>query len=304
MKILIAGSHGMIGAAVTSYLIERGHEVTRLAHGKPQDGELHWDPDAGMLDAAALEGFDAVINLATMPWPFRWTARSKKAMQANKLATNGLLARALAACSRKPRVLICASGVGTYPSSGDDVLTEDCPQGSGFIARLDQIGEAATAPAEAAGIRVVHLRLPMVLGGVRLQQIGFQTGDGQQWTSWIALQEVAAVVEFALRTESLSGPVNAVSPNAMRNGEFARACSAALGQKPGGTMPVLIVRLVMGEFGEEMFLASRRVAPGRLLESGYRFQYADLAEALRHEQAVVEAQKARTQAAPAHPKGG
>ena len=147
MKILIAGSHGMIGSAVTPYLIERGHEIVRLVRCKPQSGEIHWDPDAGVIDAGALEGFDAVINLATMAWPMRWSDKAKKAMYANKVATNGLLARTLAACSRKPRVLICSSGVGIYLPSGDEVLMEGCPRGNGFIAVLDHAGEAATASA-------------------------------------------------------------------------------------------------------------------------------------------------------------
>jgi uncharacterized protein (TIGR01777 family) len=289
----------MIGSVVTRRLMDGGHEVVRLVHGKPQPGEIHWDPEAGVLNAQALEGSDAAVNLATMPWPFRWTAKAKKAMLANKRAVNELLATRLAACERKPRVLVCASGMGAYRPAGDQVLTEDSPLGEGFLAAADRAGESATTAAERAGIRVVHLRIPMVLGGARLQQVGFQGGDGQQWMSWVGLEEMASIVEFALRTESLSGVVNAVSPNPLRSAEFARVAAEALGIKPGGSMPAFLVRLIMGEMGEEFILASRRITPKRLLESGYRFEYPELADALRHEQSVVEAGKRQVQAVPA-----
>ncbi len=283
MKILIAGSNGMIGLALTRYLTECGHNVTRLVRRSPGAGEVGWDADAGQIDRAGLEGFYGVVNMATMPWPMRWTSKAKKAMLANRLATNGLLARSLAACQQKPRVLICASGMGFYPSSGDKLITEENTPGSSFLASFQQKGEAATTEASEAGIRVVHLRIPAVLGGPRLLQIGFQAGDGRQWTSWVGRDELASIIEFALKTDSLSGPVNAVSPNPIRNAEFAPASAAALGQKCGGTMPASVVRLVMGEMGEELLLASRRMQPAKLLAAGYRFQFPELAQALQHE---------------------
>ncbi len=289
MKILIAGSNGMIGSAVTRHLIECGHEVIRLVRRTPSPGEVWWDPDAGKIDTSGLEGFDGVVHLATVRWSFRWTAKAKKKILQNRLATNGLLATSLAACAHKPRVLICASGVGYYPSSGDTVLTEDGPAGTSFLSRFDQDAEASTASASAAGIRVVHLRIPTVLGGSMLQFIGFQAGDGQQWMSWIGRDELASIIEFALRTETLCGPVNAVSPNPLRNADFATVSTQALGQKPGGVMPVFILRLSMGEFGEEIFLASRRVQPAKLLAAGYSFRFPELEGALRHEKDCLNA---------------
>lgn len=283
MKILIAGSHGMIGSAVTRHLTECGHDIVRLVRHTPGPGEVWWDPDAGKIDASHLEGFDGVIHLATVRWPMRWTAKAKKRIRLNRLATNDLLADSLAACARRPSVLICASGMGYYPSSGDTVLTEDGSAGTSFLSRFDQEAEAATASASAAGIRVVHLRIPPVMGGPMLQFVGFQAGDGQQWMSWVGRDELASIIEFALSCETLSGPVNAVSPNPLRNAEFAKVSTQALGQKPGGVMPVFILRLVMGEFGEEIFLASRRVQPTKLLAAGYHFRFPDLADALRHE---------------------
>ena len=287
MKILIAGSHGMIGSAVTRHLIERGHEVVRLVRKAPRDGELYWDPDAGRIDAHGLEGFDAVIQLASMRWPMRWTRKAKEKMRANRIATYRLLAESLAACVRKPRVLVCASGIGVYSSSGDEILTEDTAPCSSFLSAVDRDGETATAPAEAAGIRVVHLRIPQVMGGPASQYMGFQAGDGQQWISWVGRDELASIIEFALTAESLSGPVNAVSPNPLRNADFATIATRALGLKPGGAMPSFIVRLVIGEMGEEFALASRRAQPAKLLAAGYHFRYPELECALKHEQEVV-----------------
>lgn len=283
MKVLMAGSNGMVGSAVTRHLIAGGHEVIRLVRRAPALGEVRWDPDAGEIDSVALEGFDAAVNLACMKWPMRWTNNAKKRMIASRLATNGLLAKSLAACKRKPRVLICAAGQGCCPPSGNSVLTEDSPTGTAFLAEVDLKGEAATNSASEAGIRVVHLRMPMVIGGAALLRIGFRGGDGHQWISWIGRDELAWIIDFALTAESLSGPVNATSPNPLRNAEFAAVASQALEQKCGGLMPALLVRLILGEMGEEFVLASRRIQPARLLAAGYRFRWAHLAEAARHE---------------------
>jgi uncharacterized protein (TIGR01777 family) len=283
MKTLIAGSSGMVGSAVTHYLVECGHEVIRLVRRTPGPGEVWWDPDTGEIDRARLEGFDGVVHLATMPWPMRWTAKVKQAIRANRLATNHLLAESLAGCEHKSQALICASGMGYYPSSGDTVLTEDSPAGTSFLARLQQDGEAATAPASQAGIRVVHLRIPPVLGGLSLQRAGYQAGDGKQWSSWVGRDELASIIEFALKTETLVGPVNAVSPNPLRNAEFSKTAAHVLGARSASSMPAFLVRLVMGEMGEELMLASRRIQPAKLLAAGYRFRFPELEAALRHE---------------------
>jgi uncharacterized protein (TIGR01777 family) len=287
MKVLIAGSHGMVGSAVTRHLIGCGYQVIRLVRQAPGAGELWWDPDAGKIDTAGLEGLDGVVHLATMPWPMRWTEKAKQKIRENRLMTNRLLAKALAGCTQKPEVLICASGMGYYPSSGDTILIEDSPAGTSFVARLQRDGEAVTSPAEEAGIRVVHLRIPAVLGGPALQRVGFQAGDGQQWMSWIGREELASIIEFVLSHEDLMGPVNAVSPSPLRNADFARISTQALGQKPGGAMPAFIVRMVMGEMGEEFLLASRRIHPSRLLAAGYVFRFPDLEETLRHEKEIL-----------------
>lgn len=287
MKILIAGSNGMVGSGVTRYLMECGHEVVRLVRRAPNPGEVWWNPDAGEIDKAALEGFDGVVHLATMKWPMRWTQKAKQKIRSNRLATNRLLAESLAGCEHNPRVLICASGMGYYPSSGESILTENSHAGTSFLSKLQQDGEAATSPASDAGIRVVHLRIPPVLGGRSLSQVGFQAGDGQQWESWVGLDEMTWIIEFALKTESLIGSVNAASPNPMRNSEFAKVSAQTLKQKPGGVMPAIIVRLVMGEMGEEFLLASRRMQPAKLLAEGYAFHFPELEGALQHEMEII-----------------
>jgi uncharacterized protein (TIGR01777 family) len=287
MKVLIAGSHGMIGSAVTRHLTECGHTVIRLVRHTPGYEEIWWNPDAGEIDTAGLEDFDGVVNLATVHWPFRWTAKAKKIVLTNRIATYRLLAESLGGCVRKPRVLVCASGIGVYPSSGDKILTEETAPCSSFLSTVDLDGETATAAAADADIRVVHLRIPQVMGGAMLKMVGFQAGDGQQWMSWVGRDELACIIEFALRTESLAGPVNAVSPNPLRAAEFATVATQALEQKPGGAIPALIARLVFGEMGEEFMLASRRVQPAKLLAAGYGFRYPDLTCALQHEQEVM-----------------
>ncbi|HTP00555.1 MAG TPA: DUF1731 domain-containing protein [Anaerolineales bacterium] len=299
MKILIAGSHGMIGSAAAQYLEDRGHPIVRLVRHAPGSGEVWWDPDAGQIDAACLEGFDAVVHLATMPWPLRWTAKAKQKMRANRLTTNRLLAESLAAVINRPRVLICASGMGYYPSSGDIVLTEDRPAGTSFLAMLQRDGEAATAAATAAGIRTVHLRIPPVIGGTALQRIGFQAGSGQQWTSWVGRDELASIVGFAVAANDLSGGVNAVSPNPMRNADFAAVSTRALGQKPGCIIPDFLMHLIFGEMGDELLMASRRIQPAKLLSAGYQFRFADLEQCLQHEIECLHS----TPAAPLRPSG-
>jgi uncharacterized protein (TIGR01777 family) len=291
MKILIAGSNGMLGSAVTQHLTQSRYEVARLVRHTPAPGEVWWNPDRGEIDTASLDGFDGVVHLASMPWPMRWTGKAKNMLSSNRLATNRLLAGSLAGCTHKPRVLICASGMGYYSSSGDALLTEDSPAGTSFIATLQKDGEAATAPASEAGIRVVHLRIPPVIGGRALKQVGFQAGEGQQWTSWVGRDELASIIAFALTTGTLTGPVNSVSPNPMRNGDYAKTSTRALGQKPGGVMPAFIVRLVMGEMGEELLLSSRRIQPAKLLAAGYTFRYPELEGALRHEQGKISTEK-------------
>ncbi len=176
----------MIGSAVMRYLTNQGYELVRLVRHPPGKAEVRWDPDTGEIDSKGIEGFDGVVHLASMPWPIRWTSEAKNRIRANRLATNRLLAETLSKCEHKPRVLVCASGMGIYPSSGDQVLSEDSEPGSDFLAALQCEGEAVAMKACRAGIRVVNLRIPAVLGEAAIRRNMGRIGNGRQWSSWVA----------------------------------------------------------------------------------------------------------------------
>jgi hypothetical protein len=176
--------------------------------------------------------------------------------------------------------------MGIYAPAGDATITEDSPLADDFLGRLQQDGEAATRAASDAGIRVVHLRLPMVVGGAALATLTMQNrqlGSGQQWWPWVARSEVPRLVEHVLTTPAVVGPVNATSPCPLRNADFVLGASGVTGRKPGRPIPAFVLRLLLGEMATSLMLASRRVAPVRLLETGFSFRYPDFQVALRHE---------------------
>lgn len=295
MKVLIAGASGLIGSAAASFLAEQGHEVIRLVRREAGSGEVRWDPDGRTIDAAGLEGLDAVVHVASMSWSGRWTPVFKQRIRENHVGTIRLIAEALTHCQRKPAVLICASGMGIYPPSGDRVITEDSPLGTDFLARLQCDGETAAIPAAAAGIRVVHLRIPMVLGGPNLAMLaanarrGFgRLGSGRQWCSWISRDELASIIHFCITCEAMGGPINAVSPKPATNAEFTETLARILDCKPRVAIPAFLPRLMLGEMADVLALASRRIEPRRLLAAGYAFRYPDLETALQHEFAELQ----------------
>lgn len=295
-RIAVSGASGLIGGALVPFLSTGGHRVDRLVRHAPARGttDVRWDPAAGLLDGAALEGVDAVVHLAGENVAAgRWTAARKAAICASRVAGTRLLAETLARLQRPPRVLVSASAIGWYGGRGDEALTETSDPGTGFLVEVCQAWEAATASARDAGIRVVCLRLGVVLaarGGALARMLpvfrvgaGGVVGGGRQVVSWIALDDVVGVIHHALWDETLAGPVNATAPDPVTNAELTRILGRVLGRPTPVPLPAPVVRLLFGEMGEALLLAGARVLPARLAAAGFAFGEPALEGALRSE---------------------
>ena len=293
MDILISGSHGLIGSALTSWLTSRGHRIVRLVRPPraPGPGEIVWDPAAGTIDAGGLEGMDAVIHLAAESIASgRWTAARKKRIAESRVQGTGLLAGALAYARRGPRTLICASAIGYYGNRGEEILVEQSAPGSGFLADLTRKWEAAAEPARQAGLRVVHLRSGIVLspsGGALARMLpvfrmglGGRLGSGRQFMSWITIDDEVGAIGHALQHALMSGPVNLVSPQPVTNREFTATLCRVLRRPALFAVPATALRMALGELSGEL-LGSLRVHPAALLAAGYTFQHSDLESGLR-----------------------
>jgi len=289
MRVAISGASGFIGSAVVRRLEASGHQVSRMVRGTPRPGEIHWIP-AGALDSQPLEGFDAVVHLAAESISGRWT-RTKKAKILNTRVQGTLtIAATLARLQQKPKVLVSASAIGYYGQRGDEVLDEGSTSGSDFLAEVARQWEAATDAAARAGIRVVLLRFGVVLGpgGGALKQmltpfrmgVGGRIGSGRQWMSWVALDDAAGAVEYAIISQGLRGPVNVVAPGAVQNSEFTKTLGEVLHRPTIFPMPEFAVKLAFGEMGESLLLGSQRVVPKSLQSAGYKFQFPELKGAL------------------------
>jgi uncharacterized protein len=284
MKIAVTGSSGMIGTALTGALRDDGHEVVRVVRTAPApEGTVRWDPAAGEIDAAGLEGVDAVVHLAGAGvGDHRWTDEYKREVHDSRTLGTGLLARTLAGLDRPPKVLLSSSGVHYYGHRGDEVLTEESGPGGGFLAGVVADWEAATAPAAEAGIRTVTMRNGVVLtrrGGALAKMLplfrfglGGRLGSGDQWMSWIALDDEIEAIVFLLEHDDLSGPVNLCAPGPVTNGEFTEALGRALHRPAVVPVPRFGPRLLLGrQLADEMLFFSMRATPARLEEAGFRF---------------------------------
>jgi uncharacterized protein (TIGR01777 family) len=293
MDILVTGSSGLIGSALTGRLGAAGHEVTRLVRssGAVQQGRIQWDPAAERLDAESLEGFDAVVHLAGESVATgRWTAAKKERIRSSRVQGTRLLAQTLARLGRPPGVLVSASAVGYYGDRGDESLDEQSAPGSGFLAEVCQEWEAAADPAREAGIRVVHPRIGLVLsasGGALAKMLplfrlglGGPLGSGRQYVSWITLDDLVAAICHSISTDSPSGPVNAVAPEPATNRQFTRALGRALRRPARLPAPAFALRAMLGPMADELLLSSTRVIPRRLTASGFAFGDLQLEEAL------------------------
>ncbi len=292
MRILVSGATGLIGGALVSALEKDRHEVTVLSRFEAvQAPRLLWDPERGKIDARLLDGFNAVVHLAGESIAKgRWTPLMKERIRESRSRGTGLLAQTVAAVPRPPQVFVCASAIGFYGDRGDEVLTEDSPAGTGFLADVCREWESACRPAAARGIRVVHARFGVVLsrrGGALKKMIrpfqwglGGKIGSGRQWWSWIGLRDVVGAIQQILKDGSLSGPVNVTAPEPVRNDEFSRMLGRVLCRPAVTPLPAFVAKLIFGEMADALLLASARVEPKKLIQSGYVFHAPTLAQAL------------------------
>ena len=290
MKIAVTGASGLVGSELVLFLTTAGHEVIRLVRRSPGEGEEHWNPASG-IESDAIQGIDAVVHLAGENIAEgRWTKEKKDRIRDSRVDGTAALVQSLVAMEHPPPTLICASAIGHYGDRGDTELIEDSEPGTGFLPEVCQAWEAAADPAREAGIRVVHLRFGVVLsvaGGALKKMLtpfrlgaGGRIGSGDQYMSWLSIGDAAGIILYALKTNELSGSVNAVAPEPVTNSEFTKALGRAVHRPTIFPMPALVAKLAFGEMAEALLLASTRVLPRRLEESGYTFRHRTIDEAL------------------------
>jgi uncharacterized protein len=295
MRIAITGSTGLIGTALSEHLVRAGHEIVPVVRNVPRPGEIGWDPSAGRLEAADLAGLDAIVHLAGAGiGDRRWTDEYKRVLLDSRVDGTTLIAERLAELGDDaPPTLISGSAIGFYGDRGDEVIDESSANGDGFLAEICRRWEAATAPAEAAGIRVVHIRTGIVLtpkGGALKKMLplfklgaGGKFGSGRQWMSWISLTDEVRAIEHLL-TSSTSGPVNLTAPGPVRNAEFAGVLGTVLRRPSFVPVPKFGPRLLLGsELADALLFDGQRVQPAGLERDGFVFEHASLDAALRAE---------------------
>jgi uncharacterized protein len=315
MKILISGATGSIGSALIPALEADGHRVTRLTRLSRSQDDIYWDPSAGEIDTARLGGHDAVVHLAGETLTeVPWTSEKKARIMNSRAEGTRLLSESIAGLSEPPGVMVSVSGVNYYGSRGDVLLREDSGPGDGFLSRVCREWEQGADPAREAGIRVVHPRFGIVFPqGFSLSLLGLEVevrhprfeialgtggrtlarlpifkltgggwiGTGKQYWSWLVTDDMVGVILYALATDSLQGPVNAV-PNPVTAREYTETLNRILNRPTVFPLPAPLARMVLGDFADEMLLASIRADSSKLRESGYEFRYPDLEGALRH----------------------
>jgi uncharacterized protein (TIGR01777 family) len=289
-RIAITGATGLIGRALTASLSGDGHEVVRVVRGPASGTDVAWDPAADRIDAAGLEGLDAVVHLAGEPiGAARWSDEVRRRIMASRTRGTDLLARTLAGLERRPAVLVSSSAVGVYGDRGAEELTEESSVGDDFLAQVCIAWEAAADPARAAGIRVVHPRTGVVIAkdGPLIDKVelpfrlgvGGRVGSGRQWVPWISLHDEVAALRFLI-DRPLSGAVNLVGPTPADNRELTRALGRVLRRPTLFPIPPLAIRALYGEMGVTLATVSQRVLPRRLLDAGFSFRHTTILAAL------------------------
>jgi uncharacterized protein (TIGR01777 family) len=305
MRIALTGGSGLLGSALVPVLRQDGHDILRLIRGAAAAvDQVSWDPEHGKLDPATLQDVDAVINLSGAPVAgHRWSPRQKQLIRSSRVDPTTTLALALAAAEPRPRLLLSASAIGWYGDTGDAAVDESTPGGTGYFPSVVRAWEAATQPAEQAGIRVLHLRTGLVLtskggllgssvalpAGIKMPLLtviklglGGKLGNGRQWQSWISLADEVGAIRFLLQeaeARDLSGAVNLTAPEPVRNSELTKALGKALHRPTLVPVPKVVLRAAIGEFADEA-IASQRVLPRVLGGAGYAFQHRTIDEAV------------------------
>lgn len=290
MRVAITGSSGMVGTALGESLERDGHEVLRMRRGSRLDPAAVWNPAEGWIREGALEGCDAVVNLAGASLAAgRWTASRKALLRSTRIESTRLIVDHLRTLSSRPGVLISASAVGYYGNRGDDLLDEDEPVGPGFLATLARDWETEALRATDLGVRTVPIRSGVILattGGALPRLLlpfkfglGGRLGSGTQWFAWIALSDHVAAVRHLLESDVV-GPVNLVAPERVTNQDFTKALGSALRRPTLLPAPAFALRIALGQVADELLLTSHRVSAERLQASGYEFKHPQLAGAL------------------------
>ena len=292
MNVAISGASGLIGSKLVAALTAGGHSVRRLVRKSTgAGGEILWDPN-GSVDSKALEGIQAVIHLAGENISQRWNPESKARIHDSRARGTLTLCQAVAALETPPEVFVSSSAIGYYGDRGAETLNEESGPGKGFLAEVCVDWEKAAEPASARGIRVVNIRTGIGLdpaGGALAKMLrpfrlgaGGRVGNGSQYWSWIAMDDVVGAFREAITNKELRGAVNATSPNPVTNAEFTKVLAEVLKRPAIFPMPAFAARLALGEMADALLLASARVLPARLIAAGYQFRFPDLEGALRH----------------------
>jgi len=289
VRVLVAGSSGLIGTALVAHLRSERHDVLRLVRRAPAaPDERGWDPPAGTFDDGTFDGVDAVIGLNGVGIADRlWSGSRKQAIRDSRNVPTEVLATAVA--KHGVPTFLSGSAIGYYGHTGDTVVDESAPPGQGFLAEVVRDWEAATAPAAEGGARVVMLRTGLVLspaGGLlgRLRTLfklalGGRLGDGRQYMPWISLDDVIGAMAFLLDAD-VHGPVNLTGPNPVTNVEFTKALAEAVGRPAPFAVPAFVLRALPGSIGEELALYGQRAVPAKLLAAGYQFRHTSVRDAL------------------------
>jgi uncharacterized protein (TIGR01777 family) len=292
MHVAITGATGLIGTALSGALRDQGHRVTGITRSHPHAGQLQWSPGERRMDASGLRGVDAVVHLAGEPIDAkRWTPAVKRRITDSRVDGTTLIAQTLAGLDDGPRTLVSVSGVDYYGERGDELLNETSPPGDTFLANVCKLWEASAEPARQAGIRVVHPRLGLTLtprGGAlpRLLPLfklglGGRFGSGEQFWSWIALDDTIGIIVHALTNDMVVGPLNATAPEPVTNATFTKVLGGILRRPTVLAVPRFGPRLVLGEMADTLLFHSHRVLPEATLASGYTFRYPQLEAGLR-----------------------